>query len=71
MNKEYKSPAFVTPPQVCQISSTEECMYETTGRVICKGPVTSGAIDKQSTDKTIASANDRMFNLMVDRNVWK
>jgi len=70
-SKPYTSPAFVTPPQVCQIKTTEQCMYETTGSVKCKGPVTSGATDKQAIDKLNASTNDRMFNLMVDRTVWK
>lgn len=67
--KEYTSPAFVIPPQVCQIKNTEQCMFETTGRVICNGPVTSGASDKQSTDKMTASTNERMFNLMVDTKI--
>ena len=70
-SKQYTSPAFVTPPQVCQIQNVQQCMYETTGYVKCKGPVTSGATDKQAIDKLNASTNDRMFNLMVDRNVWK
>lgn len=68
---QYTSPAFWVTANSCPIKTVNECVYQTTGDVVCTGTITSGANNKASTDKVSASPNERLLNIILDAKVWK
>jgi hypothetical protein len=64
--------AYIESQKVCPVSKTDKCVYNTQGKYSCEGPVTQGAENKESVQKTVTDPNTLLFQRFVDeRFSWK
>lgn len=54
------------------MEKTETCLYQTQGQIICKGPLTNGAIEKTATQKLYIPPSDQLFQRVLDeKSTWR
>jgi hypothetical protein len=58
--------AYVESQKVCPFNKTDKCVYDTQGKVSCKGYVNEGAQQKETIKKTVTDKNTQLFQRLVD-----
>lgn len=58
--------AYIESQKVCPFTKTDKCVYDTQGKVNCKGYVNEGAQKKETITKTVTDKNTQLFQRLVD-----